>query len=180
MTEHHLHSDQTPVQLSDPSLPPGIGSRDQLLEDLGRALVVASGPKLMVIFELVGLRQLTNALGPASSARLLARLGARLVEAVGASGSCYSLRGAELGAVLVDDAAFEGSVILAALAASLAENVGGYEVTSAFGSVLLPDEATDVGAALELADQRLNVQKRAGTRDLDARDLEARFEEAPV
>ena len=45
--------------------------------------------------------------------------------------------------------------------AALVEKGEGFEVTSSFGAVVLPDEATDVSVALSLADERLYAQKQA-------------------
>ncbi|MGI8974270.1 MAG: HD-GYP domain-containing protein [Gaiella sp.] len=44
---------------------------------------------------------------------------------------------------------------------ALAERGEGFEVTSSFGAVLLPEEASDPSEALRLADERLYAQKHA-------------------
>jgi predicted signal transduction protein with EAL and GGDEF domain len=159
MTTDDAHLDEVD-HLPDVYSLTGFGNRDRLFADLDEAVAELSASKLMVIFELGGLKQHARAFGATATNSLLTCLANRLAETVGTSGSCYSLRGAEF-CTLVDDPGSERSALLETVAAALCENDGGHEVSAAFGAVLLPGEAEDTARALELADQRLNFQKRA-------------------
>jgi len=144
------------------------GSRGKLFADLDEVIATAESSKLIVLVEFVGLKQYADAVGQEASDELLARLGDRLVALVGSSGSFYSLRRAELCA-LVDDSAEGRTAFLDDLEAALGKDVDVYEVTPTFGIALVPDEAAAPLEALEIADQRLNVQKLA--RDPSRRPL---------
>ena len=113
----------------------------------------------MVIFELVGINRLSDDFGSAERDVLLVELGNRLCVTVGASGACYRLRGSEF-CVLLDDLVADRTVVLQSLVAALEVSVGALEIGAVFGAVVLPDEAADTCTALELADQRLEVQRR--------------------
>ena len=160
MTSDHSPSQDPVGHLPDVHSLTGFGNREKLFADLDEAVAEASVSKLMVIFELGSLKEHARAFGATATNGLLARLADKLADTVGTSGSCYGLRGAEFCA-LIDDPASNQSALLETLAAALSENGDGYQVTAAFGAVLLPDEAADTAGALELADQRLHFQKRA-------------------
>ena len=136
------------------------GSRGKLFADLDDVIAGAESSKLIVLVEFVGLKQYADAVGQQASDELLDRLGDRLVALVGSSGSFYSLRRAELCA-LVDDSVAGRAAFLDQLEEALGKDVEIYEVTPTFGIALVPDEAADSLEALEIADQRLNVQKLA-------------------
>jgi predicted signal transduction protein with EAL and GGDEF domain len=158
-----MAGEQITIRRSPPAVPASrsdFGNRRKLCGDLDEAYGADGSSKLLVLVEFVGLRKYADGVGLAEGTELFARLAGRLAAVVGSSGSCYSLRGAEV-AALLDDSALPRPAFLETLATALSGNIDGYEIAPAFGTALVPDEATDSLDALELADQRLTVQKRA-------------------
>ncbi len=143
----------------DDSLPAGPHNRAMLFADLEAACAAGCAPKIFVIFELIGLNRYTDNFGSAETERLLTGLVTRLTLAVGSSGTCYTLRGAEFCA-LVDDPISGRPSLLDKLTAAVAETVGGHEIGAVVGAVVIPDEVSDAPGAISLADERLNLQKR--------------------
>lgn len=91
---------------------------------------------------------------------MLARLAQKLATVPGDDGGAYRLGGDEFCLVtpVVEDA-MEGLIHRACTA--LCEHGEGFDVSSSFGAVLIPEEATDASHALSLADERLYAQKRS-------------------
>jgi diguanylate cyclase (GGDEF)-like protein len=139
-----------------------LGNRRRLIADLSRVLerADASDPLLLVIYDLDGFKLYNDTFGHPAGDVLLARLAARLAEAVGPVGSCYRLGGDEFCA-LADVQAGEAEEFLHTTASALSDQGEAFVVTSSFGAVFIPEEATAPRDALRLADQRLYAQKRA-------------------
>jgi diguanylate cyclase (GGDEF)-like protein len=134
----------------------GIGNRRQLVADLDTYLADASldEPHLLVVFDLNGFKGYNDSFGHPAGDALLARLAAKLKEAVEPDGRAYRMGGDEF-CVLI--AASETMLHLAA--SSLYEEGESFVVSSAFGAVALPEEAAEPSTALGLADQRLYAHK---------------------
>jgi HD-GYP domain-containing protein (c-di-GMP phosphodiesterase class II) len=79
---------------------------------------------------------------------------------VGGGGGSYRLGGDEF-CVVTPIADGETERLIDSTCAALSETGEGFQVTSSFGAVLLPEEATDVSPALSLADERLYAQKQS-------------------
>jgi HD-GYP domain-containing protein (c-di-GMP phosphodiesterase class II) len=111
---------------------------------------------------------------------LLARLAGALARVVAPYGGCYRLGGDEF-CVLADVAPEEEEACLEQTVIALSESGVGFEVTSSFGAVHLPQEASNWTEALRVADQRLYAQKRerSGRRDPHEMLLQALFERSP-
>ena len=77
---------------------------------------------------------------------------------MGSSGHAYRLGGDEF-CVLVRPGRDGVDALLAACSAALTERGEGFEVSSSFGSVLLPEEASTPTQALQLADRRMYARK---------------------
>jgi two-component system cell cycle response regulator len=139
----------------------GLGNRRQLLGDLEGALASGeeSGPRLLAVFDLDGFKFYNDTFGHPAGDVLLARLAANLARVVEPVGSSYRLGGDEF-CVLAAGANEETGTFLDAAAAALGAEGEGFRVTSSFGAVFLPEEATTPSEALRLADQRLYAQKR--------------------
>jgi len=137
----------------------GLGNRRRLLTDLER--VVATGsipPTLLVIFDLDGFKSYNDSFGHPAGDALLTRLGHKLAGVPIGRGDVYRLGGDEFCVVARADTAASGFVVDRCREA-LSERGEGFEVTSSYGAVQLPDETTDVIHALALADERLYSQK---------------------
>ena len=91
---------------------------------------------------------------------LLIRLGSALREAVGTSGTAYRMGGDEF-CLLTHPSQDELDGLLAKAAAALSERGEGFTITCSYGSVLLPAEAGNAERALQIADERMYVQKNS-------------------
>ncbi|MGZ8687217.1 MAG: HD domain-containing phosphohydrolase [Gaiellaceae bacterium] len=161
----------------------GIGNRRRLMTDLELVLEDASParPWLLAIFDLDGFKSYNDTFGHPAGDALLARLGAKLALVPGSDGGAYRLGGDEF-CLLAPAGAAQAGHLLDASVDALTEYGEGFEVTSSFGAVILPDEAADGSSALRIADGRLYTQKRSKH---SARDrpqemlLQALFEREP-
>jgi diguanylate cyclase (GGDEF)-like protein len=137
----------------------GLGNRRRLMHDLEDALGdVERRSWLLVIFDLDGFKGYNDTFGHLAGDALLARLGAKLGAAVAVEDAAYRLGGDEfcLLAPVADDGA--GPIIDRTVDA-LSEQGEGFNVTSSFGAVIVPDDAAEPQEALRVADERLYAQK---------------------
>jgi diguanylate cyclase (GGDEF)-like protein len=144
----------------------GLGNRRALMNDLRDALEgrAAQRPRALILFDLDGFKHYNDSFGHPAGDALLARLGRALEDVVGGHGRAYRLGGDEFCALVdVDVDGALDAVIDTALSA-LAENGQGFEVAASYGVALLPSEADDAAAALQIADQRLYGNKGARRR----------------
>jgi diguanylate cyclase (GGDEF)-like protein len=152
----------------------GLGNRRRLMSDLEAA--AARTPEhgrlyLFALFDLDGFKGYNDAFGHPAGDALLARLGLRLQAAAGAQGAAYRLGGDEF-CVLVECTAAEVDALLGAALGALSAQGDGFSIGASYGSVLMPSEASDAEAALQLADQRMYANKSserisAGTQSRD-------------
>jgi two-component system, cell cycle response regulator len=141
----------------------GLGNRRSLLLDVDDAARMA-GPHqryAVLLFDLNGFKGYNDTYGHPAGDALLARLGNRLVTAVGDSGRAFRLGGDEFCVLARIDDGTPDQLAGTAIAA-LCEHGEGFSVTTACGIAVLPDEAQDTSAALALADQRLYENKSGG------------------
>jgi diguanylate cyclase (GGDEF)-like protein len=138
----------------------GQRNRRSLMADLEVQLRLArvGAPRALLLFDLDGFKEYNDAFGHPAGDGLLVRLAARLSEAVGADGEAYRLGGDEF-CVLVAPGRDGIDPILAACSAALHERGDGFEVSTSFGVVLLPEEADTPTLALQLADRRMYARK---------------------
>ncbi|HEY1316390.1 MAG TPA: diguanylate cyclase [Gaiella sp.] len=138
----------------------GIGNRRRLLADLHRTLEPPTPPTLLMIFDLDGFKGYNDSFGHPAGDALLVRLAEKLAASVGDAGASYRLGGDEF-CVVAPIVSGEAEQVIDRACGALSETGEGFEVSSSFGAVVLPDEATDVSSALSLADERLYAQKQA-------------------
>lgn len=141
----------------------GLGNRGELEVDLARACARATPaePALLILFDLNGFKLYNDTYGHPAGDDLLARLGRRLREAVRPDGEAYRIGGDEFCVLMTGSfGSFEPS--LAAATTALSEHGPGFTVDSSLGSVLIPADASDPGAAIQLADVRMYEQKDSG------------------
>ena len=138
----------------------GLRNRRCLMADLDMQLGLATraDPRALLLFDLDGFKEYNDAFGHPAGDGLLVRLAARLAEAVAAAGDAYRLGGDEL-CVLVSPGRDGIDAVLAACSAALNERGEGFEVTSSFGVVVMPEEADTPTLALQLADRRMYARK---------------------
>jgi two-component system cell cycle response regulator len=137
----------------------GLKNRRSLMADLELQIELASlaSPRALLLFDLDGFKEYNDAFGHPAGDGLLVRLAARLADAVGSGGQAYRLGGDEFCALLPGRDGIDEP--LAACSAALTERGEGFEVSSSFGSVVLPEEATTPTQALQLADRRMYARK---------------------
>jgi diguanylate cyclase (GGDEF)-like protein len=139
----------------------GLGNRRQLLDDLRDAIHAgtADRPWMLLIFDLDGFKSYNDSFGHPAGDALLMRLGHRLSKTLGSHGEAYRLGGDEFCALLRPTATDQDALRSAAVAA-LGDSHEGVTVSGSHGAVALPIEASDVSAALQVADRRLYSEKR--------------------
>jgi diguanylate cyclase (GGDEF)-like protein len=141
----------------------GLGNRRSLTRDLKHALSLASArrPVCLALYDLDGFKTYNDTFGHPAGDSLLARLGRSLHQAVETHGSAYRMGGDEF-CVLTQAEPGEVEAVLAAAAVALSERGDGFTVTCSYGTVMLPVEAAEAEHALNLADERMYVQKNGG------------------
>lgn len=145
----------------------GLPNRRKLYLDLEARLAAEHPePALLMIFDLNGFKSYNDTYGHPAGDTLLTLLGTKLAAVAGESGSAYRLGGDEfcLIAPVPPDQAEE---IIDRACAALNERGEGFDVSSSFGAIMLPDEAKDTSDALRLADERLYAQKYKSRADTD-------------
>jgi diguanylate cyclase (GGDEF)-like protein len=137
----------------------GLGNRRKLMGDLERVLAESDRTqRLFVLFDLNGFKRYNDTFGHPTGDALLARLAAKLEAAVGSDGSCYRLGGDEF-CTLAPIATSEIEGFLDRATEALAESGEAFEITTAFGCTILPEEAGTPADVLHVADKRLYAQK---------------------
>jgi diguanylate cyclase (GGDEF)-like protein len=140
----------------------GLGNRRQLLLALQDVLQSASAraPWALLLFDLNGFKRYNDSFGHPMGDALLARLGAKLSEAAEPEGKAYRLGGDEF-CVLTRLEQRSPEAVSAAAVAALSERGRGFDISTAAGCVMLPEEAQESATALQLVDERLYFDKRS-------------------
>jgi len=157
----------TSVQaFSDPLT--GLGNRRRLITDLD-ALFCHGGTGTLAFFDLNGFKRYNDVYGHGVGDALLVRLAGALRESVNGSGTAYRLGGDEF-CVLLEGHHPAQAQLLSLTRSALTERGAGFDVTTAVGHALIPDEAASPEAALRLADERMYNDKgrsqRSSVRDV--------------
>jgi len=135
-------------------MPIEIGTREQLLVDLTRAVVPGEPVKLLVVFRLGGFEEFASRYGNETTATLLGRVVSRLPEASGPSNFYYRPRKDELCGLI--SGRLDGvEAALIAAAREISETLGTDGISLGFGTAVLPHQAGDPVEALALADSRV-------------------------
>jgi diguanylate cyclase (GGDEF)-like protein len=113
-----------------------------------------------LLFDLNGFKRYNDTFGHPVGDALLARLGTKLAEAAAPEGHAYRLGGDEF-CVLSRLEQRSADDVSAAAVAALSEHGQRFEISTARGCIVLPQEAQECSAALKLADERLYVDKRS-------------------
>lgn len=139
----------------------GLGNRRRLTSDLSHTLqrAVDGRRAMLLLFDLDGFKNYNDTFGHLAGDALLARMGAKLKEAVSPSGAAYRLGGDEFCARIDLDGGVPDELITRASTA-LCETGPGFSVRGSLGVVLLPDEADSPESAIQLADERMYANKR--------------------
>jgi two-component system cell cycle response regulator len=115
---------------------------------------------VLTMFDLNGFKNYNDTFGHLAGDALLVRLGAALSERVAAlGGRAYRPGGDEF--CVIAGAARQHAIEQAACSA-LSEHGEGFSISTAFGSVVIPQDTGDVTEALRKADQAMYAQKHSG------------------
>jgi diguanylate cyclase (GGDEF)-like protein len=137
----------------------GLPNRRQLMIDLEARIGRTADPAVLLLFDLDGFKNYNDSFGHLAGDALLARLGQALERNVRPHGRAYRLGGDEF-CVLANASARAEVERLAP--AALVERGDGFEVTSSYGAVVIPEEAAGSSEALLIADQRMYAHKNSG------------------
>ena len=145
----------------------GLGNRRRLMRDLEEALHPEDRtPCALVLYDLNGFKGYNDVFGHPAGDALLARLGARLGDAVSPDARAYRMGGDEF-CVLAPLAVGNPLALLERGQRALGEIGDGFEISAAHGCVLVPEEAVDAATALGLADRRMYAEKATARRSAD-------------
>ena len=138
----------------------GLENRRMLEADINAAIGDPSGSHVLVLFELDSLQAYNDRLGYAAGDELLRRFALNLVASVAPlGGTAYRSDGGRFAALAPAGTSQLGEIVLAATA-SLRSDENDLSVARTYGEVVVPDEAADAAAALQIAGQRLGAHKQ--------------------
>jgi len=140
----------------------GLGNRRKLLTDLQRRSKTATAehPMAVTLFDLNGFKNYNDTFGHPAGDALLMRLGAALAQAVAPLGGRAYRPGGDEFCVIAD--ATQRQALEQAASRALSETGEGFAVTTAFGTVVVPDDARDCAEAMRKADNAMYAQKHSG------------------
>jgi len=138
-----------------------LGNRRKLSADIDERLpgASASRPLVLIMFDLDGFKSYNDTFGHPAGDAVLARLAGKLSAAVANFGTAYRLGGDEF-CVLVAPRPAEMHAVIAGAAGALEEHGENFAVSTSYGAVLLPYEASTLDYALQLADERMYSHKK--------------------
>jgi diguanylate cyclase (GGDEF)-like protein len=140
----------------------GLGNRRALLAHLEERLSECiDGRRLvLVLLDLNGFKEYNDSFGHLAGDALLTRMGGRLAHALlPEGGHAFRMGGDEFCAV-VEESGEAGAARVGAIAgAALSDRGEGFDIDSAWGHVIAPDEATNPTEILKIADRRMYASK---------------------
>ena len=150
-----------------------LGNRRKLAADVDAGLADASSdrPLILVLFDLDGFKDYNDAFGHPAGDAILVRLAEKLAQAVAPHGAAYRLGGDEFCALLRGEAA-DINLAVTEAAAALQESGENFAIEASYGAVRLPQEATSLDYALQVADGRMyTLKKRRNSSRDQTRDV---------
>ena len=140
----------------------GLVNQGAMQVDLAAACKRAGegAPFGLILFDLNGFKAFNDSFGHPAGDELLVRLGQGLRAAVGDVGTAYRIGGDEFCALVHGSREVIDRTTRRAAQALTASNHG-VEVSSAWGVVAVPEEATEPLEAMQLADLRMYAQKES-------------------
>jgi diguanylate cyclase (GGDEF)-like protein len=140
----------------------GLGNRRKLTSDLRRAVRTATSdqPAMLTLFDLNGFKNYNDTFGHPAGDALLLRLGTALERTVATFGGRAYRPGGDEFCVIAD--ATRRHELEAAACQALSESGEGFAISTAFGSVVLPQDTDDATEAMRKADEAMYAQKHSG------------------
>src|SRR4051812_34582722 len=152
----------------------GLYNRRQLVADLDAQLSRATdaNPVLLILCDLNGFKAYNDTFGHPAGDALLARLGAALARDVDGHGRAYRIGGDEF-CVLARPGRAGIDTIVAIASRALSEHGEGFSITTSYGAVLLPTDATTATNAMRAVDLRMYENKNSSRVPPDAQTINA-------
>ena len=157
----------------------GLGSQARLRMDLEQLERSPEAPMTVVLLDLNGFKRYNDTFGHPAGDKMLGLLGRRLGVAVRDEATAYRLGGDEFLVLaeggLVDRGLEERDALAVRSAEALTSRGRGFDLSAAWGSASIPEEADSPAEAMQLADVRMYAQKesRRLAGSIDALDREA-------
>jgi diguanylate cyclase (GGDEF)-like protein len=150
----------------------GLYNRRQLVIDLDGHLARASeeNPVLLILCDLNGFKSYNDTFGHPAGDALLARLGAALARDIDGHGRAYRIGGDEF-CVLARPGRAGIEPIIAIATRALSEQGEGFSITTSYGAVLLPADATTATDAMRAVDLRMYENKNSSRLPADAQTI---------
>jgi two-component system cell cycle response regulator len=152
----------------------GLCNRRQLVADLDSHLSRATeaNPVLLVLCDLNGFKSYNDTFGHPAGDALLARLGAALARDIDGHGRAYRIGGDEF-CILARPGRAGIDPIIAIASRALSEHGEGFTITTSYGAVLLPADATTATEAMRAVDLRMYENKNSSRVPADAQTINA-------
>lgn len=140
----------------------GLGNRGGMQVDLNAACEGAGedSPVTLLLFDLNGFKRYNDSFGHPAGDELLLHLGEALRQAAAPVGTTYRIGGDEF-CLLAPVAGEEFDALIRRAAQALTASHHGVQVSSSWGAVTIPSEASTPKEALQLADVRMYAQKES-------------------
>lgn len=157
----------------------GLGSQARLRMDLEQLERSPEAPMTVILLDLNGFKRYNDTFGHPAGDKMLGLLGRRLGVAVRDEATAYRLGGDEFLVLaeggLVDRGLEERNALAVSSAEALTSRGRGFDLSAAWGSASIPEEADSPAEAMQLADVRMYAQKesRRLAGSIDALDREA-------
>ena len=110
--------------------------------------LVPEQPLLLTLFDLDGFKHYNDTFGHLAGDQLLERLGARLSELMAGRGTAYRMGGDEFCALWNLSDVGQASATTMEAVEALSEHGDAFSIGCSYGSVLLPNETSDITEAL--------------------------------
>jgi diguanylate cyclase (GGDEF)-like protein len=138
----------------------GLANRRKAMKDLECLFDDPREDTVLVLFDLNWFKSYNDTFGHPAGDALLERLGRQFASAVDGRATAYRLGGDEF-CMLAPCREEERASLEAVAAAALSEHGQAFQITAAYGSVLIPAEAGSSAEALHLADERMYARKHS-------------------
>ena len=138
----------------------GLRSRQRLKSDVESRLSGPGRRRVLLLFDVDGFHAYSDRFGQGAGDDLLRRAAHLLVESASPlQGTAYRVEDSRLAALVPSGEGQLGEIVLAAMAA-LHDEGGDLLFGRSYGEVAIPDEATDLELALQIAGQRLTAHSQ--------------------
>lgn len=152
----------------------GLANRRRLVADLDTELARATDadPVLLMLCDLNGFKAYNDTFGHPAGDALLARLGAALAREIGGKGRAYRIGGDEF-CVLARPGPDGPDTIIELATRALSEQGEGFSVTTSYGAILVPTEASSATEAMIAVDLRMYENKNSSRIPADMQTVNA-------